>query len=564
MTKSRPFSLFTWVTKHLELKILVSIIVVSILFIPVTSIISYRHAFFAAQEDANTRVSQFVAVIESNASMAAYLSDFSLATEIVNGLGTIPEINGVIFTLSSGVKLTNGEVHYNTDSDIHIDLSTKFGNSQKVGSLDIFINQDFINNQAKDKGISLVLWQVILIMIVLLVFLVLFRAVVSRPIQRLVAQLRAVQMSNISSHQMIEIVTEDEIGFLAESMNTMVKKIHESYAIDLEKNTRIAHLERQFRMIFEYSHAGIALINAQNKVLLSNPAFESIFKETFESMKPNYYFAPELIEEQSEMEEVIKKVRDQRVNIFRDFKVRGRDEVWIRSLFSLIDDKRGELGNFVEMVVYDISDRTKIERHFEYNATHDPLTGLLNRRGGEIRFAKLLELAEQNSSVFVLLLLDLNDFKPVNDKYGHEAGDIVLKEVSSRLRSILRTDDVVVRWGGDEFVISIILENLDRLDLILQDIQASFQNGIEISSTISAHVGASIGVSTSLTQGYDIDALLETADDIMYEVKRTGKNHYQIDYTPKIEQSEVAEQAFQESSQQVKDGNAHSRTQLSR
>lgn len=534
MQQSRPLSLFSWVTKHLELKILASIVIVAMLFIPIASMITYRHAFTSAQDEAQSRISQFVSVIQSNASMAAYLSDFSLATEIVNGLGTIPEINGVIFTLSSGVKITNGEVRYNSEADVHVALTTKFDNLKTVGSLDIFINQNLIDRQAKEKGLFLVQWQIVLIVTVAVVFLFLFRSVVSRPIQRLVAQLRIVQHGAISSHQPIEIATDDEIGFLAESLNVMVKKMHDSYSLDSEKNAKIAHLEKQFRMIFEYSHAGIALINAENKVLLSNPAFEAVFKISSQALNQNYYYAPDLIDEQREMEEVILQVRQQRTNIFRDFRVKGQDDIWVRALFSLINDNSGELGKFVEIVVYDISDRAKIERHFEYNAMHDALTGLLNRRGGEAKFVTQLEHAQASEGIFIMLLLDLNYFKQVNDKYGHEAGDIVLKEIASRLRSVLRSDDIVVRWGGDEFVISMILDNLDRLCFILDDIYESFNHDIEISSTISVRVGASIGVSTSLTQGYDIAALLESADDIMYEVKRSGEEPYRIYQVEKL------------------------------
>ncbi|MGX9418018.1 diguanylate cyclase [Vibrio sp. RC27] len=531
MRKSGPFS---WIARHLELKILVSIIIVSVIFIPVASTIAYRHAFQTAQEDAHFRVTQFLSVIESNASVAAYMSDFSLATEIVNGLGTISEINGVIFTLSSGVKLTNGDVRYNSGSDIHVKLRTTFETPKEVGSLDIFINQEFINSQAKEKGLFLVQWQIILIVTVSICFMVLFRMVVSRPIHRLVAQLAEVEIES-GEVKPVEVTSNDEIGFLAENMNVMLKKVQDSFSLDSEKNAKIAHLEKQFRMIFEYSHAGIALINAQNKVLLSNPAFEAVFKHNSEKLSQSYYYASDLIDEKAEMEEVIQSVRDQETNIFRDFRVKGHEDVWVRAIFSLIEDKSSESGKFVEMVVYDISDRAKIERHFEYNATHDSLTGLLNRRGGELKFAKQLEYAKESNSAFVMLLLDLNDFKLVNDKHGHEAGDIVLKEIASRLRSVLRADDLVVRWGGDEFVISMILDNLERVNFILEEIHASFALEIEISSTITARVGASIGVSTSVTKGYDLRALLESADDIMYEVKRNGNVNYQIHEADKLD-----------------------------
>jgi diguanylate cyclase (GGDEF)-like protein len=241
-----------------------------------------------------------------------------------------------------------------------------------------------------------------------------------------------------------------------------------------------------------------------------------------------YYPAADLVEDSALMEDVIQQVRDSHKNIFKDFKLKNKSDVWVRALFSVIEDKQGELGQFVEMVVYDISDRARIEKHFEYNASHDALTGLLNRRGGQMKFNEQLIKAQEMHSVFILVLLDLNDFKPVNDKYGHEAGDIVLKEISSRLRSTLRFDDTVVRWGGDEFVIAMVLNDLARLHLIIEEIQASFAPPIHISSEIAVQVGASIGVSTSETEGYNITSLLESADDIMYEVKHNGKGRYRI------------------------------------
>jgi diguanylate cyclase (GGDEF)-like protein/PAS domain S-box-containing protein len=529
MIKPKLFSLFTLFNKKLELKIVISIFLVALVFLPITSIVSYRHTFTAEQDDALQRVERLIAVVQSNAAVAAYLSDFSLATEIINGLGSAPEIKGVIFTLSSGVKLTNGDVRFSEKSDIHIDLKTKFDQSEFIGSMDVFINNGYINEVATDKGVSLVTWQVLLVLILIVFILVIFRFFISIPIRKLVDQIHNIQVGKISSHHLIAVESEDEIGFLAENMNLMIQKIHSSYALDAEKNAKISHLEKQFRMIFEYSHAGIALINAQNKVLISNQAFESVFSHPeYKFEKGGYYAAIDLVEDSSLMEDVIQQVRDNHKNIFKDFKVKNKADVWIRALFSVIEDKQGELGQFVEMVVYDISDRARIEKHFEYNASHDALTGLLNRRGGQIKFNEQLIKAQATQSVFILVLLDLNDFKPVNDKYGHEAGDIVLKEISARLRSTLRPDDVIIRWGGDEFVISMVLIDLSRLHLIIEEIQESFFQPIHISSEITVQIGASIGVSTSKTQGYDITSLLETADDIMYEVKRNGKGRYRI------------------------------------
>ncbi|XAW88457.1 GGDEF domain-containing protein [Vibrio sp. CDRSL-10 TSBA] len=128
-----------------------------------------------------------------------------------------------------------------------------------------------------------------------------------------------------------------------------------------------------------------------------------------------------------------------------------------------------------------------------------------------------------------MIWLDLNDFKIVNDEHGHEAGDIVLKELSSRLRSVSRPDDIIARWGGDEFVVAVELKDLTVLPHILSDMEDAFSTSIEINDDLKVTVGASIGVSTSQSFGYDVEKLLIKADQMMYRVKKDGKNGYRID-----------------------------------
>lgn len=199
-------------------------------------------------------------------------------------------------------------------------------------------------------------------------------------------------------------------------------------------------------------------------------------------------------------------------------------------LFSHVEHhQKDESEKFVELVVYDISDRASKEKTFVYNATHDALTGIFNRRGAEVQFEALNGMARENGFHLVMIWLDLNDFKIVNDEYGHEAGDIVLKELSLRLKGVTRPDDIVARWGGDEFIVATVLEQLDVLPNILSDMENAFTRPIEISDEIAVSVGASIGVSTSQKVGYDVEALLVRADQMMYRVKKAGKTGFKID-----------------------------------
>ncbi|MGP8304599.1 GGDEF domain-containing protein [Vibrio sp. YIC-376] len=242
---------------------------------------------------------------------------------------------------------------------------------------------------------------------------------------------------------------------------------------------------------------------------------------------------PEFFDDKEEFELLLKEVREQNTSSFKDFRLNNKEDVWLRVICSRVAHRHNrELERFVELVAYDISDRAHKEKTFVYNATHDALTGIYNRRGGDIRFKELSAIAQERGSHLVMIWLDLNDFKLVNDEYGYEAGDIVLKELSSRLRSISRPNDIIARWGGDEFVVAIKLNDLSILPNILSDMENAFTQSIEINDDLSVSVGASIGVSTSLHTGYDVERLLIRGDQMMYRVKREGKNGTIVDGLP--------------------------------
>ena len=125
-----------------------------------------------------------------------------------------------------------------------------------------------------------------------------------------------------------------------------------------------------------------------------------------------------------------------------------------------------------------------------------------------------------------LALIDLDGFKPVNDTYGHEVGDIVLKEVAARLRAIVRKSDAVIRIGGDEFVL--IIENMQsKVDVqqILDKILSSLMTPMDVNGLL-IKIGASIGVAVFPDDGESLRDLLHRADMLMYEAKTTGGNRY--------------------------------------
>lgn len=155
-------------------------------------------------------------------------------------------------------------------------------------------------------------------------------------------------------------------------------------------------------------------------------------------------------------------------------------------------------------------------------AKKDPLTNLLNRRAMEPHLNMAKSLAETRGDLFCLILCDIDNFKNVNDVYGHDLGDLVLKEVSNTFVANLRTEDIVCRWGGEEFLILIP----NKLDVTLQLAERLREQVAQLSFPIDEgafSITMTFGVSEYII-GYRIEKIIKIADDNLYRGKNNGKN----------------------------------------
>lgn len=165
-----------------------------------------------------------------------------------------------------------------------------------------------------------------------------------------------------------------------------------------------------------------------------------------------------------------------------------------------------------------VAARTKALEHL---AHYDVLTGVLNRHGLVCHAEEALQRSRQHGKPLALMMLDLDRFKPINDDYGHEVGDLVLQKIAERIAHLARADDHCARFGGDEFVI--IMENVETDDT-LATIRARLEQAIRMPITLpcgkQVSVGVSIGVSMShATQACTLASLLREADSHMYAIK---------------------------------------------
>ncbi len=190
---------------------------------------------------------------------------------------------------------------------------------------------------------------------------------------------------------------------------------------------------------------------------------------------------------------------------------------WLR--ISAIRNPLGKVSNYV-CIFCDVTRRKLSEDELRKRAHRDPLTGLHNRLSFDERFNQELARARRTGSRLGLLYIDLDAFKPINDRYGHRTGDAVLREVAARLTSAVREMDTVSRIGGDEF--AVILPEIDQtasVESIADGIHRRLQLPFEYEGK-QLHTGASIGVALFPDDGGSERELLTQADAAMYRVKR--------------------------------------------
>lgn len=187
--------------------------------------------------------------------------------------------------------------------------------------------------------------------------------------------------------------------------------------------------------------------------------------------------------------------------------------------------QRWALKQLAELVIMLLESRKAVrdrEQQLRHMATHDNLTTLPNRVLGTDRLQTALARARRNRTMLALLFIDLDDFKAVNDTYGHAAGDRVLSEIGRRLVAETRETDTVSRWGGDEFIVILSdISNVTDAESKRKDFLRALDRNYQIGDE-SISVSASIGLSVFPDDGETKDDLLNHADMAMYRQKRTA------------------------------------------
>ena len=286
--------------------------------------------------------------------------------------------------------------------------------------------------------------------------------------------------------------------------------------------------------VFDNTAEGI-IVTDKNQIITSvNPAFTQITGYTAdEVMGKHPTVLSSGIQEASFYQAMWKRILDHGNWQGELWNSRKNGETYPELLtISQVKDTLGEVVHYIG-VFSDITLMKKTQQQLEFMAHHDPLTKLPNRLLLEARLGHAIEWARRDAFKIAVLFMDLDQFKEINDTFGHSVGDLILQEVAVRFRGLLREKDTVARIGGDEFVIVLEeYEDLLYLEQVVKRVLELFKEPFLVNER-SFNLTCSVGISLYPNDGKDIETLIKNADAAMYKAKESGRNTYTF-YTTEI------------------------------
>ena len=338
-----------------------------------------------------------------------------------------------------------------------------------------------------------------------------------RANRRHVAQVRFI---NAEQERLIERRT----GELAEANRRLAGEVE----LHRRSEQRLAASESRYRAIFDSAAEGIMLLDADLRIVQVNPAFSEI----------TGYAAEEVLGRTPSMLGSGRHDPAFFGDLLATLVATGRwqGEVWNRrkdgdlyvQWMSAVRIGEADAPEGFVATMTDITSRKQSEERLRFRANHDALTGLPNRRLFEDRLQSAIASALRHGERFALMLVDLDRFKGVNDRFGHLAGDALLVEVGRRLQRCVRASDTVARLGGDEFAV-ILGEVGGREDAVevAARICASMAEPFELGEGV-AQIGASVGIALGPQDDADAEELQRRADAALYTVKHGGRGGFRF------------------------------------
>lgn len=283
-----------------------------------------------------------------------------------------------------------------------------------------------------------------------------------------------------------------------------------------------------FNQAFFFAPIGMSIVSLEGKWIRVNHALTKITGYTEDELLTTNFqtltYPKDLDTDLSYTQELVEGKRDS-FEMEKRYVHKSGKIVWVLLSVSIV--REGNKPLFLISQIQDITDRKNSERILKQMAHYDFLTQLPNRRLFEERLNHAIESANFNKGLVAVLYLDLDGFKQINDTFGHDLGDLLLKEVARRLTGCIGNKDTVARLAGDEFTILLPETTIDNAKHVAERIIDILSNKVSVQNVVIS-ITPSIGIAFCGDFNMDVRNLLKYADEAMYQAKQNGKNNYQV------------------------------------
>ncbi len=321
-------------------------------------------------------------------------------------------------------------------------------------------------------------------------------------------------------------------------ISTKIKKLFKKLEYAVENRTdELEESRNVFKKLFYGATEGLALSKNQEIYDINDAAmtiFEANSKDEILALTTQDYYPLKQDNGKNSVEFLQSKLDMIKEGDKVDFEIQAKTikdkPIWLNTIVTQIILK----GEIVRYYVFrDITQRKKIEREFAlqqekllFQAKHDSLTSLPNRALLMDRLSQSIKKATRNKKMLAVVFLDLDNFKQINDAFGHDIGDLLLIKTSELLKILVRETDTIARFGGDEFIIILdSINSVEDISHVVQKISSRFQKPFNLKREL-VKTTFSMGISMFPNDASDSQALLKFADLAMYKAKNSGKNQY--------------------------------------
>ncbi len=288
--------------------------------------------------------------------------------------------------------------------------------------------------------------------------------------------------------------------------------------------------EKKFRATFEQAGVGIAQMAEDGRLLEVNPALCEILRYPREEILKLDYLQLVHPEDKQNREDVLGKVISEPfVTHTTELRMLCGDgeTAWIRLTVSRFTEQADSNASYLA-ILEDISESHRLSAELSYQASHDELTGLINRRAFEHYLEDALNRAKDENSMHVLCFIDLDQFKIINDTSGHFVGDYLLRQVAEIFSQHLRKGDVLARLGGDEFALILEYCDPDKAVEVTEKLRQTLTRTQFAWEDRNFSIGCSIGIVPIASDSVDTTSLLRMADAACYLAKEHGRNRIHL------------------------------------